>query len=174
MRLNEGVTQRAPLIDLLIWRPVSRWYIRPLEAQQSSEKVQRDLTSAAWQSVRRQAVIGWLQTVLLVVVFVQLIFAGMLRALPPDVRITLSFLHRIEWGAYLGIALIVAQVAVGWSGQIVLTNRFYLLAWRFSQPKLLTGQQAHTLRIAYIALAIVMIGAVIWVRIHGFIVTPTT
>src|SRR5579871_4882777 len=112
----------SPLLDALIWRPVMRWYIRPLEARQSSDKLHRDLTPAEWQSVRRQAVIGWLQTVLLVVVFIQVIFAGMLRALPPDVRTTLSFLHRIEWGAYLGIILIVSQVAIGWSGGIVLTN----------------------------------------------------
>ena len=150
-----------------------RWYIRPLEARQSSDKLHRDLTPAEWQSVRRQAVIGWLQTVLLVVVFIQVIFAGMLRALPPDVRTTLSFLHRIEWGAYLGIILIVSQVAIGWSGGIVLTNRFYLLAWRFSPPKLIAGRAARALQIAYIGLAIVMVGAVIWVRIHGFIVTPT-
>jgi len=144
---------RPSLIDVLIWRPVAHWYIQLLEAQQS--------------------VIGWLQSVLLAIVIVQVIFAGMLRALPPDIRSALAFLHRIEWGAYAGIILIAAQVAVGWSSQIVLTNRYYLLAWRFSSPKLIVGQRARFLQIAYLALAIVMIGAAVWVRLHGFIVTPT-
>jgi len=163
-------SRKSSLIDLLIWRPVARWYIRPLQAQQLSE----NLRPSELQSVRRQAVIGWLQTLLLIIVFVQVIFDGLLRVLPPDVRTTLSFLHRIEWGAYLGITLVVAQVAVGWSDRIVVTNRFYLLAWRFSPPKLVMGREARACQVAYIGLAVVMVAAVVWVRIHGFIVTPTT
>src|SRR4051794_2980662 len=107
----------------LIGNPVERWYLRPLQGDRLSPEKLR--------SVQRQAVIGWLQTLLLLIVVVQSLFAGMLRALPPDVRASLGFLHRIEWGVYLGVLLIVAQVAAGWREQIVLTNRLYLLAWRF-------------------------------------------
>jgi len=164
---------RPSLIDVLIWRPVAHWYIQLLEAQQSVKPSQNLPSASEWQVIRQQAVIGWLQSVLLAIVIVQVIFAGMLRALPPDIRSALAFLHRIEWGAYAGIILIAAQVAVGWSSQIVLTNRYYLLAWRFSSPKLIVGQRARFLQIAYLALAIVMIGAAVWVRLHGFIVTPT-
>ncbi len=166
---NSYSGKRLSVIDVLIWRPVARWYIQPLEAQQST---QSRLSSSDWRIIQRQAVIGWLQTVLLIIVIIQVIFAGMLRALPPDVRTSLAFLHRIEWGAYAGITLIAAQVIIGWSSQIVLTNRFYLLAWRFSTPKLVVGKQARALQLAYLALAIVMIGAIVWVRTHGFIVTP--
>ncbi|MEP7287720.1 MAG: hypothetical protein ABI947_18355 [Chloroflexota bacterium] len=132
-----------------------------------------DLMPTQQQSVKQQAVIGWLQTLLLVIVFVQVIFAGLLRALPPDVRVSLAFLHRIEWAAYIGIVLIVAQVIVGWSSAVVLTNRFYLLAWRFSKPRVLTGQSARIVQGCYLLLALAMVAAIVWVRIHGFIVTPT-
>src|SRR5689334_2503229 len=155
------------IVDRLIKEPTDRWYLQPIADQVAS------LTSEQQQSVRRQAFIGWLQTILLVIVIAQSIFAGFLQALPPDLRTSLSFLHRIEWGAYVGILLILAQIATGWSGQIVLTNRYWLLAWRFSRPRLLTGSAARTAQIAYLLLALLMVGAVIWVRIHGFIVTPT-
>ena len=123
------------------------------------------------QAVQRQAVIGWLQTVLLVIVLLQVIFAGLLRVLPPDLRTSLAFLHRIEWGAYLGILLICAQIAVGWSSATVLTNRIGLLAWRFSVPQIVTGKRARILQIAYAVLALILLGFALWVRAHGFIAT---
>src|SRR5258706_11931806 len=83
--------------ERLIVQPVSRWYIRPLMAL--LPKLRPDQR----QAVQRQAVIGWLQTALLAIILLQVIFAGLLRALPPDLRTSLAFLHRIEWGAYLGI-----------------------------------------------------------------------
>src|SRR5450432_2596404 len=107
----------------LVNRMVDRWYIRPLGDELAS------LTVAQQRAVRRQAVVGWLQTVLLAIAIAQGLFAGVLHNLPPELKLTLSFLHRVEWAVYLGIVLIVAQVAIGWSSQIVLTNRYFLLAW---------------------------------------------
>jgi hypothetical protein len=130
------------------------------------------LTSARQVSVQRQYLIGNLQTILLIIVVLQLIFAGFLRALPPDLRASLGFLHRIEWGVYVGIALVAAQIIVGWNSQTVLTNRFYLLAWRFGKMRIVTDNLARKLQVAYLLLIALMIGAVIWVRINGFIVQP--
>jgi hypothetical protein len=157
----------SSLYDALIGRFVRRWYLDPLAGQMEQ------LSPTQQQSLRRQAVIGWLQTVLLVIVVVQTIFAGLLRALPPDVRASLGFLHRIEWGAYVGIVLILLQDVVGWRERIVLTNRFRMLAWLLSRPRLLTGDSARRLQVVYLIVAILMIGAVLWVRANGFIVTPT-
>jgi hypothetical protein len=155
------------IVYRLVNEPIERWYLQPIAAEVML------LTRDQQESVRRQALIGWLQTILLVVVIVQSFFAGFLRALPPDLRIALSFLHRIEWGAYFGILLILAQVLAGWSTQIVLTNRYRLLAWRFSKPRLLLGNAARVVQLAYLLLALLIVGAVIWVRIHGFVVAPT-
>jgi len=155
------------MVNRIVTVPVERWYLQPIADQVGS------LPDKQQRSVQLQAVVGWLQTILLIIVIVQSIFAGFLRALPPDLRASLSFLHRIEWGAYLGILLILAQVAVGWSSHIVLTNRYWLLAWRFSKPRLLSGNAARTAQIVYLFLALLMVAAIIWVRIHGFIVTPT-
>jgi len=130
------------------------------------------LTPAQQVSVQRQYVIGSLQTILLIIVVLQSIFAGFLRALPPDLRASLGFLHRIEWGAYVGIALVAAQIIVGWNSQTVLTNRFYLLAWRFGNMRIMTDKRARQLQVAYLLLIVLMVGAVIWVRINGFIVQP--
>ncbi len=152
------------IVYRLVRGPIERWYLQPIATEVAS------LTSDQQESVRRQALIGWLQTILLVAVSVQSIFAGFLRALPPDLRTALSFLHRIEWGAYVGILLILAQVVAGWSTQIVLTNRHWLLAWRFSKPRLLMGNAARVAQFAYLLLALLIVSAVIWVRIHGFIV----
>ncbi len=130
------------------------------------------LTPAQQQSVQRQLTIGSLQTILLIIVVLQSIFAGFLRALPPDLRAALAFLHRIEWGAYVGIVLVAVQIIVGWTSRTVLTNRFYLLAWRFGNMRSITGNTARKLQIVYLLLIVVMAGAVIWVRINGFIVQP--
>jgi hypothetical protein len=151
--------------ERLIVQPVSRWYIRPMMA------LLPKLTPDERQAVQRQAVIGWLQTALLMIVLFQVIFAGLLRALPPDLRTALAFLHRIEWGAYLGIVLICAQIGVGWPSATVLTNRVGLLAWRFSVPQVVTGRRARLLQIAYAVLALILLGLALWVRAHGFIVT---
>jgi hypothetical protein len=157
----------SSLYDALIGRFVRRWYLDPLAGQMEA------LSFTQQQSVRQQAVVGWLQTVLLAIVIVQTIFAGLLRALPPDVRASLGFLHRIEWGAYVGIVLILWQVAVGWNARIGLTNRFRMLAWLLSRPRLLTGDSARRAQVAYLIVVILMLGAVLWVRANGFIVTPT-
>ncbi len=127
---------------MLVRQPVERWYLRPVADETDT------LTSQQQLSIRRQAVIGWLQSLLLVVVLAQSLFAGLLRALPPETRNTLAFLHRIEWGAYLAIVLVVAQVMVGWTDQIVLTNRSYLLAWRFGKPRIAPGKRHAIYRLA--------------------------
>jgi hypothetical protein len=116
IRVDNGIANR------LVKYPVEHWYLRPIAEQIAAFPIARQ------QSVRRQAFIGWLQTILLIIVVAQSVFAGFLRVLPPYLRSSLSFLHRIEWGAYVGILLILMQVAVGWSAQIVLTNRYGLLA----------------------------------------------
>ena len=154
------------LYQTLIGQPVERWYLRPITAQSSA------LTARQQLSVRRQSIVGWLQTVLLVVVVAQSLFAGLLRVLPPEARVALAFLHRIEWGAYLAIVLVALQVAAGWADQIVVCNRFYLLAWRFGKPHVVTGKAAHYAQIGYLVFAALMVVAVLWVRAHGFIVQP--
>ncbi len=123
-------------------------------------------------SILRQSVIGWLQSMLLLVILAQSLFAGLLRALPPETRSALTFLHRIEWGATLAIVLVVAQVIAGWTDQIVLTNRFYLLAWRFGKLCIATGKPARYLQVSYLAFALLMLAAVVWVRAHGFLIQP--
>ncbi len=157
--------EHSRLYTAFIGQPVERWYLRDLD--------QQGLTMPQRRSIRRQAVIGWLQTLLLAVVLVQTVFAGLLRALPPDLRAALSFLHRIEWGAYLAVVLVAAQVAAGWASQIVLTNRFYLLAWRFGKPRLVAGKAARYVQIGYLVFMILLVGAITWVRLHGFFVQPT-
>jgi hypothetical protein len=165
--MTTGNSQAGPprsVLNSLLIQPAERWYLRPLAQQLPT------LTPSQQQSVRRQAVIGVLQTALLLIVIVQVVFAGMLRALPPDLRASLGFMHRIEWGAYLGVILILAQVALSWHSGIVLTNRFYLLAWRFGKPRLVMGNTARIAQIGYLILATLIIGAIVWVRINGFIV----
>ena len=100
----------------------------------------------SFAAVQRQAVIGWLQTVLLVIVLLQVIFAGLLRALPPDLRTSLDFLHRIEWAVYLGIVLICAQVAVGWPSATVLTNRIGLAKYMLNSAALARRDPARSRR----------------------------
>jgi hypothetical protein len=158
--------EHSLLYRVLVSQPVERWYLRDLD--------QHSLTAQQRRVVNRQAVIGWLQSLLLVIVFVQSMFAGLLPALPPELRTSLSFLHRIEWGAYLGIVLVAAQVAAGWTSRIVLTNRFFALAWRIGRPRLVTGKAARYVQMAYLVLIVLMVGAVIWVRLHGFIFQPAS
>ena len=158
--------QHSKLYTALVSQPVDRWYLRDLD--------RHALTPEQRHAAHRQAVIGWLQTLLLAVVLIQVIFAGLLRALPPDLRASLAFLHRVEWAAYLGIALIAAQVAVGWTSQIVLTNRVYALAWRIGKPRLIAGKVARNIQVAYLILTILIGGAIVWVRLHGFIVQPAS
>jgi hypothetical protein len=153
------------LYQTLIGQFAQRWLTTlPVPPQPLSADVQL--------AIRRQAVIGWLQTLLLVVTIIQVMFAGLLRALPPDVRAQLAFLHRIEWAAYVGILLITLQVTSGWSQRIVLTNRFSLLAWFLTKPRLVVGPNARRLQIVYLGVVGIMVAAVIWVRIRGFIVAP--
>jgi hypothetical protein len=159
-------SQHNKLYTALIREPVDRWYLRDLNWQA--------LTPEQRQSVHRQAIIGWLQTLLLAIVLIQVIFAGLLRALPPDLRASLSFLHRIEWGAYLGIALIAAQVAVGWTSRVVLTNRFYAPAWRIGRPQVIAGKAARNMQVVYLILIILIGAAIVWVRLHGFIFQPAS
>ncbi len=154
------------LYRLLIGQPVKRWYLRSLSGDLPT------LTPRQQLSIRRQSVIGWLQSVLLVVVVAQSLFAGLLRALPPETRNALAFLHRIEWAAYVAIALVVAQVITGWAEQIVLTNHFYLLAWRLGRPHIVSSGIARYLQVAYLIFAGLMVMAVLWVRAHGFLVRP--
>jgi hypothetical protein len=154
------------LYRLLIGQPVERWYLRPVSDDLPTLTPQQQL------SVRRQSVVGWLQSVLLVVVVAQSLFAALLRALPPELRNALAFLHRIEWAAYVAIALVVAQVITGWTEQIVLTNRFYLLAWRLGRPRIVSRGIARYLQVAYLIFVGLMIVAVLWVRAHGFLVQP--
>jgi hypothetical protein len=154
------------LYRVLIGQPVERWYLRPVADDIPT------LTPRQQLSIRRQSIIGWLQSVLLIVVVAQSLFAGLLRALPPGTRNALAFLHRIEWAAYLAIALVAAYVIAGWTEQIVLTNRFYLLAWRLGRPRIATAKTARYLQVGYLMFAVLMIAAVLWVRVHGFLVQP--
>jgi hypothetical protein len=164
-RDRENSRPQGGLFAALIGGPVERSYLRHLDLNA--------LTDAERIAVRRQAVIGWLQTLLLVVVLIQTAFASVLRALPPDIRTSLAFLHRIEWAAYLGVLLIMAQVSAGWNSRIVLTNRYFLLAWRFSRPRLLRGQQTRLIQALYILIGTLLVGAIVWVRIRGFIFQST-
>ncbi len=158
--------QPVSLVRRLIIQPAEHWYLHPLADSLSG------LNASQRESLRRQSVIGLLQTILLVIVVVQSLFAGMLRALPPDLRAALSFLHRIEWDAYLAVVLVLAQVAVSWANATVLTNRLYLFAWRLGTPRIVTGTAARRLQILYLLVVLVMIAAILWVRANGFIVQP--
>jgi hypothetical protein len=116
--------------------------------------------------------IGLLQTVVLVVMLVQVAFVGVLRALPPDTRSSLAFLHRIEWGVYAHIVLILAHVAISWPGRALLTNRFALFGWRLGKMRMLTGAVARRAQIAYLVVVVLLVVASLWVRANGFLVQP--
>src|SRR5882724_2802405 len=68
------------MVNRIVTVPVERWYLQPIADQVGS------LPDKQQRSVQLQAVVGWLQTILLIIVIVQSIFAGFLRALPPDLR----------------------------------------------------------------------------------------
>jgi len=144
-------------------RLIDRWYLRPLDG------VWESLTPTQQTAVRRQAWVGLAQTAVLVIAIVQSLFAGVLRALPPDVRASLGFLHRIEWGVYAGIGLILLQVWFGWRDTLLLTNRLWLLAWPFGKSRLVRNTMARRVQWLYLVLALVMVGAALYVRAHGFI-----
>jgi len=148
-------------------RWITNRYVRPLESALEA------LTPAQQQAVRRQAALGVVQTLLLAIILVQVIFTGAMRLLPPETRAALAFLHRIEWAVYLTILLIAAQVIVSWREVVVLTNRIGLLAYRLGRPRLLRGQSARMAQGVYLVLLVVLVAASIWVRINGFIVQPT-
>lgn len=156
------------MYEALILRPVQALYLKPLashlEAMSESER----------RAVLDQAVIGWLQTLLLIVVIVQVVFAGLLRFLPPDVRESLSFLHRIEWAAYVGILLVGLQTARGYAYNLIVTNRFYALGWWLSKMRIVRGSRVNTLAAAYIVVIALMVGAILFVRVNGFLVRPSS
>jgi len=155
------------LYDRLIMRPVKRYYLNPLADQLAQ------LSEAEQQAVLDQAVIGWLQTVLLIVAVLQALFAGVLAALPPDLRASLGFLHRIEWAAYAGMLLVGAQAARGYAYHLIVTNRFYALGWRFSRMRIVRDQRVRILTVAYLIVIVVMAIAVLYVRVNGFIFQAT-
>lgn len=155
------------LYDRLIIRPVMRWYLLPLGAQFDS------LSEADQRAALDQAIIGWLQTLLLIVAVAQSLFAGALAALPPEVRSALGFLHRIEWAAYVGMLLIGVQAVRGFAYNLIVTNRFYALGWRFGKMRLVRGRRIRTLVLIYLLVIVFMAAAVIYVRLNGFIFRPT-
>lgn len=161
------MTLLQTLYDRLILRPVNRWYLVPLGAQFKS------LNEVDQHLVLDQAIIGWLQTVLLIITFVQILFAGVLAVLPSDVRTALGFLHRIEWAAYAGILLVGLQAVRGFAYNLILTNRFYALGWRFGRMQIVRGRRVRTLVIIYMLFIGLMAVAVIDVRLNGFIFRPT-
>lgn len=144
-------------------RLIARWYLQPLAALWDS------LTASQRQNVRRQAWLGLFQTLVLVIAVTQSLFAGVLRALPAETRAALGFLHRIEWGVYAGIVLILAQVIIGWGDQFCLTNRLGLLAWPLGKARLLKGRTARQAQLVYLVLAILMVVEALYVRANGFI-----
>jgi hypothetical protein len=161
------MTLLQTLYDRLILRPVTRWYLIPLGSQFSS------FNEFDQHLVLDQAIIGWLQTVLLVVTIAQTLFVGVLVALPPDLRAALSFLHRIEWAAYVGILLVGLQAVRGFAYNLILTNRFYVLGWRFGRMQIVRGRRVRTLVIIYMVIIGFMAVAVFEVRLNGFIFRPT-
>ncbi len=156
------------LYTVLIVRPVRRLYLQPMAVELQA------FTDAERQAVIDQAVIGWLQTVLLVIVIAQVIFTGILVLLPPNIRAALGFLHRIEWAAYAGMLLVGAQAARGYAYNLILTNRIFALGWYFGRKmRIVRGRRVRTLAIAYALVIVFMAAAVIYVQINGFIFRAT-
>jgi hypothetical protein len=115
------------------------------------------------------------ETGVLLLMLAQIIFAGLLRLLPPDVRAALAFLHRIEWGIYVTIALIAATIGYGWPTGVLVTNRLYLLGWFAWLPRaqrIIRGRPARTVLLCYGLVACALVGALLYVRANGFIVQP--
>ncbi len=127
------------------------------------------------QSITRQQFVGRLQTAVIAIMLLQIVFTGLLRLFPPDLRASLAFLHRIEWGVVALLILILVQFALGWGQRIVATNRlrvFAILAW---VPRCLVierGRRARIILIGYAAIALLLVAALLWVREHGFVVQP--
>ena len=155
------------IYEALIMRPVRRWYLKPLGTAFDN------LDAPSQRAVIDQAVIGWLQTVLLIVAVCQALFAGILAALPPDLRAALGFLHRIEWAVYVAMLLVGAQAVRGYTFNLIVTNRVYALGWRFGKMKIVRGAPVRTLAIAYAVVIMLLAVAVFYVRMNGFIVRPT-
>ena len=158
--------QIQSIYEALIMRPVRRWYLKPLGTAFD------DLDTPRQRAVIDQAVIGWLQTVLLVVAVCQSLFAGVLAVLPPDLRTALGFLHRIEWAVYIAMVLVGAQAVRGYTFNLIVTNRVYALGWRFGKMQIVRDTRVRMLAIAYGVLILLMAIAVIYVRMNGFIVRP--
>ena len=150
----------------LILRPVQRWYLVPLKSEMSELNEQRQ------RAVIDQAVIGWLQTVLLIIAVLQSLFAGVLAILPPDLRATLGFLHRIEWAVYTGMLLVGLQAARGYAYDLIVTNRFFALGWRLGRMQIVRGNRVRWLALLYAGVIVAMAGAALYVRANGFIVRP--
>ena len=153
------------LYDRLILRPVSAIYL-PNSSQLAT------LDVAERQAVLDQAIIGCVQTLLLIVAVAQALFAGVLAALPPDLRAALAFLHRVKWAVYAGMLLVGAQAARGYAYHLILTNRFNALGWRFGRMKIVRGSQVRTLTIVYLIIIVLMAIALLYVRANGFLVQP--
>jgi len=155
------------LYEKLILTPVERWYLSSLTGQLAS------MSEADRRAVLDQAAIGWMQTVLLIIAVAQGLFAGVLSILPPDLRAAFGWLHRIEWAAYVGILLVAAQAIRGSAYNLILTNRFSLLGWRLSEMHIVRGRRGRVLTLVYFGVIVLMILAILYVRVNGFIVRPT-
>jgi len=127
------------------------------------------------RTVAFQYTVGKLQTAVIGIVLLQIIFGGLLRLLPPDLRTSLAFLHRIEWGVVALLILILVQFGLGWGPSIVATNRlraFAVLAWVPRFAVIERGSRARVLLSGYAAVALLLVAALLWVREHGFVVQP--
>lgn len=125
------------------------------------------------QAVIRQALLGFVQTVVLLIMILQIVFTGLLRLFPPELRASLSFLHRIEWAVYVGMVSILMQSILARRTQALFTNHFYLFGWYLGKPRLITGEKIQPVVITYIVFVLIMVAVVWWVRVNGFIVQPT-
>ncbi|GAB4554466.1 MAG: hypothetical protein OHK0023_24610 [Anaerolineae bacterium] len=125
------------------------------------------MNDLAWQ--RR---IGILQTIIVVMILIQIIFAGVLRLFPPEVRKQVAFLHRVEWAVYSLIVLIAAHIAISVQSRQVVTNRAFLLGLRLGKERIVTGRAARLVQIAFAIVVIMLIVASLWVRARGFLVQP--
>lgn len=116
--------------------------------------------------------IGMLQTIVVAIMLLQVVFAGVLRLFPPEIRGHVAFLHRVEWAVYALIVLIAAHVAFSVQAQQLVTNRAFLLGLRLGKERIVTGRIAHLTQIAFAILVVMLIIASLWVRARGFLVQP--
>lgn len=164
--MNGQNSSLQTLYEALIMRPVRRWYLKPLGAAFDN------LDTLTQRAVIDQAVIGWLQTLLLIVTVAQALFAGVLAALPPDLRAALGFLHRIEWAVYVAMLLVGAQAVRGYTFNLIVTNRFNALGWRFGAMQIVRGKRVRLLAIVYGVVILLLAAALIFVHMNGFLVRP--